>query len=560
MVVLEELAEGQGPPSGGGDGASEALESADRCRREGNELLARGDFADACQRYDAGLLALVRVGAGGAEAAEQARLSLHLNASLAHLRRGNLGSAVEHATGALAIDACSVKALYRRGSARARLAEHPGHEGEAVQARRDLERALELEPGNAEVRSQLKQLRSTARAEQKELDKSQRDTFRNIFSGGKAIYEERPKVEPPPVLRSVGGEGHEVVLSAEQVEFYYDRSEELLKELDLELRSGWCVGLFGSNACGKSTLARLLDGRLAPVSGKVVHHSKGPPQSVTPLAGGAVLGAVLAAAAAALLGEQRLQQPPVLAALLVACLLATLLAWAALRWRRARAGRFSVRLVSSESSDKESIPGGWKIERVIGENLPRGLAPAQRRERVVAMLCAAGFQMYNQDTGEAVGTPAEYIRDGLAYGSLSGGQKHLMYILRNFAACPDVLICDELLGGLDAFRQPRVLHMLKRLQREAGVAVLYISTELHQQRMVADSIAFMSGGRIAEHGSLDEVFDFPRHPGAKEYLSNYRGLPGCQKIGGKLGENFVALEGDEALSAPWLPRTPGQAA
>ena len=45
-------------------------------------------------------------------------------------------------------------------------------------------------------------------------------------------------------------------------------------------------------------------------------------------------------------------------------------------------------------------------------------------------LQAGGFQMYNQETGEPIGNPMEYIRDGLRFGKLSGGQQHLIYILR----------------------------------------------------------------------------------------------------------------------------------
>ena len=43
---------------------------------------------------------------------------------------------------------------------------------------------------------------------------------------------------------------------------------------------------------------------------------------------------------------------------------------------------------------------------------------------------AAGFQMYNQETGDPIGNPMEYIRDGLQFGKLSGGQQHLIYVLR----------------------------------------------------------------------------------------------------------------------------------
>mmetsp|Transcript_121438 Transcript_121438/g.350616 ORF Transcript_121438/g.350616 Transcript_121438/m.350616 type:complete len:173 (-) Transcript_121438:55-573(-) len=169
------------------------------------------------------------------------------------------------------------------------------------------------------------------------------------------------------------------------------------------------------------------------------------------------------------------------------------------------------------------------------------------------MLKASGFQMYNQDTGKPVGSPEEYVRDGLRFGQLSGGQRHLIYVLRCMAGRPDVLLCDELLGGLDAVRQPRVLHMLLRLTREHGIAVLYISTELHQISLVSDSLGFMSGGRMVELGRASDVLSLPKHPVAKDYISAYRSLPGCQNIGGRLAEAFVAVRDDEALKADWVP-------
>merc|ERR1712224_809429 len=91
---------------------------------------------------------------------------------------------------------------------------------------------------------------------------------------------------------------------------------------------------------------------------------------------------------------------------------------------RARPKHYVVH-VSSESSDKESIKDHVSIEQMIGGKLPKHLLPGVRRQRVIAMLKASGFQMYNQETGEPVGSPEEYINDGLTYGVLSGGQKHL---------------------------------------------------------------------------------------------------------------------------------------
>merc|ERR1712078_869387 len=158
--------------------------------------------------------------------------------------------------------------------------------------------------------------------------------------------------------------------------------------------------------------------------------------------------------------------------------------------------------------------------------------------------------MYDQTSGEAVGNPETYVREKLLYKVLSGGQKHLMYVLRCLSRNPDVLICDEVLGGLDAYRQPRVLHMLQRMKCELGTSLLYISTELHQMRIIADSVAYLSRGRISEFGPAEDVLESPKHPDTAEYVTCFKSLPGGQRMGGKLAEAFHKLNENAELGGP----------
>lgn len=215
--------------------------------------------------------------------------------------------------------------------------------------------------------------------------------------------------------------------------------------------------------------------------------------------------------------------------------------------------RYRVLHISSEINDREEIPARRTIEKVIGESLRGKMSAERRRRKVVALLKAGGLQMYNQETNEPIGNPEDYVRDGLTYGQLSGGQKHLVYVLRCIAADPEVMLCDEVLGGLDAYRQPRVLHMLRRMLRERHVALLYITCELHQLRLIGDSIAFMADECIYEYGSNQQLLDQPKHPLTKEYVSGYRGLPGCSDIGGRLAQAFAEIKNDPDLLGDWLP-------
>eukprot|EP00929_Paragymnodinium_shiwhaense_P071153 TRINITY_DN36153_c0_g1_i1.p1 TRINITY_DN36153_c0_g1~~TRINITY_DN36153_c0_g1_i1.p1 ORF type:complete len:590 (+),score=165.58 TRINITY_DN36153_c0_g1_i1:93-1772(+) len=546
-----------------------AAAAAAKCRQEGNMLLQKGEFGKACQQYDKGLAALADC-ADDPEVRSE-RLALHLNACLGNLKRGNLATAVDHGSEALAIEPQSVKALYRRGMARARLAEQPDHQEELELAKEDLVAALKLEPKNADVREQLLKLKEALKAGEREQAKTQKSTFQSMFSSSKALYEEpKPAPKMPAVRSSDGGEAKKLLLAAEDVHFGYERGEPVLQGASLDLRAGWCVGLFGNNASGKTTLARLMCRLLEPSAGVVRDHSL-PPEassgrsSVSVFDTSVAVFAVVVGAAAVVLGQERLRgrllRLRLEAQLLLCCLVLAVslgIVWTVVTLRRMAQRRAQRRQglrvvhISCDLQDKEDLPGSKTIERLIAEGMASTLSSEERRRYVIALLRAAGFQMFDQETGQPVGSPEDYVREGLCYGGLSGGQKHLIYVLRCFAQRPDVIIGDELLGGLDAWKQPRVLHMLRRIKEE-GTAILYISTELHQVKIVADGLGYLSEGTVVEYGAADDVLTVPKHPTTKEYVSAFRSLPGCSVLGGKLGESYGAIAGDADLKADWLP-------
>ena len=171
----------------------------------------------------------------------------------------------------------------------------------------------------------------------------------------------------------------------------------------------------------------------------------------------------------------------------------------------------------------------------IGEMLllHTGLDAAARRRRVIEML-------------ELVEIPAAATRLDQYPHELSGGMRQRVMIALALICNPRLLIADEPTTALDVTVQAQILDLMRRLQREMGMSILFITHDMGVVAEIADDVAVMYAGAVVESAPVHDLFDLPRHPYTQGLLASIP-VPGRAP-----GERLVPIPG----SVPSLAAMP----
>ena len=154
-----------------------------------------------------------------------------------------------------------------------------------------------------------------------------------------------------------------------------------------------------------------------------------------------------------------------------------------------------------------SLDPRMTVEDIIGEPLDVHKlysTKAERRDKILGLMSLVGLNAEHA---------TRYVHE------FSGGQRQRIGIARALAVDPKFIVCDEPVSALDVSIQAQVVNMFEDLQKQLGVAYLFIAHDLLIVHHISDKIAVMYLGRMVEMADADELMDNPMHPYTQSLLS-----------------------------------------
>jgi oligopeptide/dipeptide ABC transporter ATP-binding protein len=193
--------------------------------------------------------------------------------------------------------------------------------------------------------------------------------------------------------------------------------------------------------------------------------------------------------------------------------------------RRIRGNEIGMIFQEPMSSLNPLLTVGEQIAEVV--RLHQGLGRMAARRHAVEMLAR-------------VNIPDPALRAGEYPHRLSGGMRQRVMIAMALACRPALLIADEPTTALDVTIQLQILHLIRTLQAEMNMSVLFITHNLGVVAQVADRVAVMYAGRIVEQGNVAAVFASPLHPYTRALL---RSVPRVRSAGRDPERRLLSIPG-----------------
>ncbi len=173
--------------------------------------------------------------------------------------------------------------------------------------------------------------------------------------------------------------------------------------------------------------------------------------------------------------------------------------------REMRARRRDMQMIFQDpfnSLDPRMVIADQIAEPLLVHGIVKG--HEERRERALELMQRVGL--------------AEHQLDRFPY-EFSGGQLQRVAIARALATDPKVLVCDEPVAALDMSIRAQVINLLRDLQDDRQIALLFITHDLSLVRLIAHRVAVMYQGELVEEGATEAVFESPRDSYTKALLS-----------------------------------------
>ncbi|MNZ28894.1 Oligopeptide transport ATP-binding protein OppD [compost metagenome] len=254
------------------------------------------------------------------------------------------------------------------------------------------------------------------------------------------------------------GQGRAPILEVRDLEVEFSVDDGKIKVLDgvsFKVAPGQTLGIVGESGCGKSVTSLAIMGLLPRPHGQVV------------------------AGSIRFQGEELLSLQPD-------------------QMYKVRGNRISMIFQEPMTALNPVQTVGAQLMEVFSLHRP-DFSKAERKEAAIAML-------------QKVGIPEPAQRFAVYPHNLSGGMRQRVMIAMALACEPDLLICDEPTTALDVTIQAQILDLMKALQAQTGMAIIFITHDLGVVAELCDEVVVMYAGRAVERADIFELFDHPRHP------------------------------------------------